>query len=127
MEYNLGDRIVLKNQNAEIAACEKCGKSMVNIDANQLALGDLSTLKASGVMVSNPETEDKICVNCEYAPTVGHRLATWFNAPSTSDDDDSSDDSFFHSSGSFLGGSSSGGFGGFGGGSFSGGGASSGF
>lgn len=133
---NVGDKIQLKNQEVEVIACKDCGKNMVNIDAEQLASGDLAILKKSAVLVSNPETDEPICINCEYKPSFGHRLAEWFNAPTTSSSDDD-DSSFFHSSGTFLGSSSYGGFsggssggssfGGFGGGSFSGGGASGGF
>lgn len=126
----IGDKIQLKNQEVEVEKCDKCGRKMVNIDADQLASGDLSLLKKEGVSVSNPETEDPVCVSCEFTPSLGHRIAKFFE--SGSDDDD---DSGFFSGGGFLGGASSGGFsggfgggfGGFGGGGFSGGGASGSF
>lgn len=114
-------KIQLKNQEVEVVECEKCSKNMVNLDADQLAVGDLTTLKQAGVTVSNPNTEDQICVNCEHR-TFGRKVADFFE----SDNDDDDDSSFF--GGSSFGGSddsSSGGFSGFGGGSFSGGGASS--
>jgi hypothetical protein len=93
---------------------------MVNIDAEEIEPGDLTILKKAGVRLSNPETEEEVCLNCEYdKPTFGHKVREWFD----SDDDD--DSSFFHSSPSVsipsFGGSPS--FGGFGGGLFSGGGA----
>ena len=120
------DKIQLKNQEVEVVECEKdgCGHLMVNIDADQLAPGDIATLKAAKVRVSNPETENQLCVNCEYKG-LKQRLADWFES-----DDDDDDSSFF--SGSTFGGSSSmggfsGGFGGFGGGGFGGGGAARGF
>lgn len=120
-------KILLAKQEPEIVKCEKCEHTMVNIDADQLQTGDLLTLKKAGLRVSNPETTDPICLNCEV-DTWGHRLARWFE---TDDSDDDNDDHFFgggSSSGGLFGGggsSSGGGFGGFGGGSFSGGGASS--
>ena len=137
------DKIQLKNQEVEVTKCDTCGRKMVNVDASQLAPGDLTTLKKAGVSISNPDTTDNICVSCEYKPTLGHRLAKFFGTDSDEDsDDDSSDDdsddddsSFFggYSSGddddssSSIGGGSFGGFGGFGGGGFSGGGASGSF
>lgn len=115
--------IQLKNQTVEIVECKECDHKMVNIDADQLQPGDLSLLKNNGVRISNPETTNPVCVNCEVK-TFSKRLSDWFE---TDDDDD--DSSFFSStpssSGSLFGGSSGfGGFGGFGGGSFGGGGAS---
>lgn len=111
--------IQLKNQKVEVVDCKECNHDMVNIDADQLAAGDLAILKAEKVRISNPETEDPICLNCE-APRLASRLRDWFD----SEDDD--DDSSFFSAGTglFGGSSSSGGFGGFGGfgGGFSGGG-----
>lgn len=126
-----GDKIQLKNQEVEVEECQKCGDLMVNVDADQLAQGDLTILKRAGVKVSNPETEEPICVTCEY-DTWGSRLSGFFTSGGSSDESDSDDSSFFHSSsGSFGGGSYGGGFGGgfggFGGGGFGGGGASAGF
>ncbi len=124
---NEGDKIQLKNQEVEVVKCEKCDSLMVNLDADQLAPGDLVILKKAGVRISNPETEDPICIKCEGL-TFGQRLSRWFESDNEKDDDNDSD--FFTPGGSFGGGRSSGGFGGFGGfggGGFSGGGASRGF
>lgn len=121
------DKIQLKNQLVDVIHCGKegCEHLMVNLDVDQLAPGDLITLKQAKVRISNPETTEPICINCEYR-TIGRRLADWFL------EEDDNDDDFFSSSGSFLGGISAGrggfgGFGGFGGGGFGGGGASRGF
>lgn len=93
---------------------------MVNLDADQLEPGDLTTLKSAGVRISNPETTKPICVNCEFL-TFGKKVAEWFE-----DNDDDDDSSFFGGFG--LGSTSFGGFGGrIGGGGFGGGGASRGF
>lgn len=128
----LGDKIELHKQTVEVVKCERCEDLMVNIDANELQLGDLTILKSEGVKISNPETDDPICINCEYR-TFGRKLADWFDTTTEDDDDDSS---FFSSrpssSGSLFGGSIGlggfgGGFGGFGGGGFGGGGAARGF
>lgn len=110
----LGSKVQLASQEVTVEKCVECSHLMVNIDADQLRLGDLSTLKRAGIRISNPNTEKAYCVNCEV-DTYGGRVARWFD---TDDDDDSS---FFGGSGS------SGGFGGFGGGGFGGGGASRGF
>jgi len=110
----------------EIVACDKCSHLMVNIDKDDLKPGDLQKLKQIGVRISNPETEEPVCLSCDI-DTWGRKLNSWF------EDDDNDDDSGFFSSGSsglgglFGGGSFGGGFGGFGGGSFGGGGASRGF
>jgi len=127
---NVGDKIKLTNQEVEIVECKSCKHQMVNLDVDQLAPGDLVILKEGGVYISNPETTDEICVNCEHK-TLGRKIADFFE--SEEEDDDDSD--FFSPSGGFHGSSSSGGFGGFsggsfggfGGGSFGGGGASRGF
>lgn len=126
---NVGEKIQLTKLNPEIEKCKECEKQMVNLDVDQLALGDLATLKKAGVRISNPNTDKSICISCEYK-TFGRKVADFFES-----DDDDDDSSFFGSGGGFSGGSSSGGwggfsgggFGGFGGGSFSGGGASRGF
>ena len=120
---NIGDKIQLKNQSVEVEKCKVCGDLMVNLDADQLAPGDLATLKLAGVLISNPDTDKAVCLKCEYK-TFGRKVADFFES---ADDDDTP---FFtpssHPSGGglFGGGSSFGGFGGFGGGSFGGGGAS---
>lgn len=126
---NTGEKIKLTNQEVEIVECKECKHQMVNLDVDQLAPGDLATLKAAGVYISNPETTEEICVNCEHK-TLGRKIADWFE--SEEDDDDSdffSPSGGFHgsSSGGGFGGFSGGGFGGFGGGSFGGGGAGRGF
>ena len=108
--YQAGDKIQLINQEVEIEKCRECDNLMVNLDADQLSLGDLTTLKKSGVRISNPNTDKAVCISCEYN-TFGRKIADFF-------EDDSDDDSSFFSSG---------GFGGFGGGVFGGGGASRGF
>lgn len=119
-----GEKLKLKNQEVEAVKCEKCESMMANIDADQLAEGDLVLMRKVGLLVSNPETKENICVNCEYQ-TVGHRLREFFRTEPRDDDNDSS--FFGGSSGGFFGGSSGGGFGGFGGGSFGGAGATRGF
>lgn len=125
------DKIQLKSQTVEGIKCKECDSLMANIDADQLQPGDLVNLKKEGVRISNPETEEPICVNCEVKKTFSRRVADWFES-----EDNDDDSSFFSgtpsSSGSSFGGSSGfggfgGGFGGFGGGGFSGGGASRGF
>lgn len=118
-KLGVGDKIQLVKQVAEIEHCRECKNLMVNLDTDQLAPGDLSTLKKAGVKISNPDTDKAVCIACEYR-TFGRRVADFFEQ----DDDD---DSSFFSSGGFSGGHSSGGFGGFGGGAFSGGGATGGF
>ncbi len=123
--YELGDTIELAQEDVEVVACDDCSHLMVNIDADQITRGDLLILKRAGVRLSNPETQEHICLNCEYnKPTFGQKLRDWFD-----DQNDDDDTPFFVptptvSSPSFGGSSSFGGFGGFGGGVFSGGGAS---
>jgi uncharacterized membrane protein YgcG len=119
---NEGDTIQLANQEVEVIKCNECDHLMVNIDADQLSPGDLTLLKSYRVRISNPTTEDEVCVNCDPVERTSfvEKLGSWFD-----DDDDDDDSGFFSSpssssSGSFGGGS----FGGFGGGMFSGGGAS---
>lgn len=124
----LGDIISLQKQDVEVVECEDCGALMVNIDADQVAQGDLVTLKRKGVRLSNPETKEAICLKCEVVKKKSFRdtLSDWFDSEDDSDDDSS----FFHTTPSspstpiFGGSSIGGGFGGFGGGIFSGGGAS---
>lgn len=122
------DNVQLKNQLQKVVKCDTCERQMVNIDADQLALGDLKILRDLKVSVSNPDTEKQVCVHCETPRTFGQRVRDFLE--STSDDDDSP---FFGGGGfgsGWSGGSSGGGFGGFGGfggGGFSGGGASGGF
>lgn len=120
------DKVELKNQSVEVIKCKECDHLMVNIDADQLQPGDLSLLKNEGVRISNPETSNPVCVNCEVK-SFAKKVADWFEK-----EDDDNDESFFShtpsSSGSIFGGSGGfGGFGGFGGGGFGGAGASRGF
>ena len=116
-----GDSIELQKQNVKVEKCRECDELMVNLDVDQLAPGDLITLKRLDVKISNPNTDKAVCLNCEYR-TFGKKLNDWFNK-----EDDDDDSSFFKPSGGFLGSSSSGGFGGFGGGGFGGAGATRGF
>ena len=120
----VGDKIELQKQTVEVVDCKNCSHDMVNIDADQMAEGDLVTLKRLNLRLSNPETKDPICLNCEIEkqPTFKERVSSWFESSS-----DDNDDSSFFSGGTFGGSSSGGGFGGFGGGSFSGGGSSGGW
>lgn len=116
--------VTLQKQNLDIVKCEDCGEKMVNIDADKLVAGDLATLKRLNILVSNPNTNEQICVHCEVKkPKPSQSVSDWYKSPSH-------DDSSFWGGGSIGGGSSiniGGGFGGFGGGGFSGGGASGGF
>lgn len=124
-EYKAGDKIQLAKQEVEVEQCRECSKLMVNLDADQLAPGDLTLLKNSGVRISNPDTDKAVCISCEYQ-TFGRKVADFFE-----DEEDDDDDSSLFSGGVFggshLGGGGFGGFGGFGGGGFGGGGASRGF
>lgn len=134
-KYSVGDKIQLKNQEVEIEECRECKSLMVNLDADQLSPGDLTTLKKAGVVISNAETDKAVCIKCEYK-TFGRKVADFFESNNDDDDDDDDDSSFF-SGGGFIGrasqggfgggGLSGGGFGGWGGGGFGGGGASRGF
>ncbi len=121
---NVGDVIKLQKQSVKIVECEDCSHLMVNIDADQVEPGDLITLKRLGIRLSNPETVEKICLNCEVPKrqTFRDRLNDWFETKVKDEDDD--DSGFFGSGGIFGGSSSGGGFGGFGGGVFAGGGSS---
>ena len=115
----------------EIEKCRECDKLMVNLDTDQIAQGDLTTLKKAGVRISNPNTDKAVCISCEYK-TLGRKISDFFES-----DTEDEDDSFFTPTGTFLGGLALGGlggtsggsfggsgFGGFGGGGFGGGGAS---
>lgn len=108
-----GDMISLQKQDVKVVKCEECGALMVNIDADEVAQGDLTTLKRKGVRLSNPETEKQVCLKCEYTPkkSFGEKLSEWFDTDTEDEDDD--DSSFFHSTPSIstpiFGGSHSGG------------------
>lgn len=123
----LGDIIALTNQEQEVVKCQETGVLMLNIDADQLAPGDLSFIKKLGLTISNPDTDKPVALGVDYKEeSFGSRVKKWF------EEDDDDDSSFFRpsssssSSSSFdFGGFSS--FGGFSGGGFSGGGASRGF
>ena len=129
----LGDDVALKNQTIEVVKCQETGVLMLNIDVDQLAVGDLAFIKKLGLTISNPDTDKPVALGVDFKEdTWGHRIKRYF-------EDDEDDDSGFFSgaaTGAFLGGLSSGGFGsfgggggfgGFGGGGFGGGGASRGF
>lgn len=136
-EVKLGDKVTLKHQTQEVVACQETGVKMLNIDANELAPGDLKYIKSMGLTISNPDTDKPVALGVDYTPdSWGHRIKHYLESDDTGDNSD--DDSAFFGglAGAFLGGGSSwggggvssgGGFGGFGGGSFGGGGASASF
>ena len=110
----LGDQIQLANQQVMVEKCKECGEKMVNVDANQLAKGDLVTLKNAGVRISNPETKDPVCLSChvDKKHKFWQGVNDFFEGGSDTSDasdkeDDDDDDSHF-----FGGGISTGGFGG---------------
>jgi len=118
---SIGDTIHLHNQVQEVVSCQETGVPMLNIDADQLAPGDLSFIKKLGLTISNPDTEKPVALGVDFEEeTFGGKVKRWFE-----DDEDDDDTSFFGGEGFSFGGGSS--FGGFGGGGFSGGGASRGF
>ncbi|MCP6727367.1 MAG: hypothetical protein KJI69_05160 [Patescibacteria group bacterium] len=126
----LGDNIRLQDQSQEVVKCQETDVLMVNIDADELAKGDLVFIKRLGLTISNPDTDKPVALGVDFTEkTFGSRMKTWFE----SDNDD--DDDFFYtprrSSIPMFGGGSfggfGGGFGGFGGGGFGGGGAGRGF
>ncbi|MBI1839111.1 MAG: hypothetical protein HYR95_02370 [Candidatus Colwellbacteria bacterium] len=127
----MGDTVKLQRQSQEVVACAKTGVMMLNIDANELAKGDLAFIKRLGLTISNPDTDKPIALGVDYEEdSWGHKIKRFLDS---SDEDDDDDSSFFGGlAGGFLGGSSvwgggglssGGGFGGFGGGSFGGAGA----
>lgn len=120
----LGDMLSLHAGDFEVGECKKCRTVMVNVDADELYPGDLEKIRNEGLRISNPETDEMLCLNCDIETRPSRRVAlrSWFDTPSSSPSYKSSDSGWF-------GGSSGGGFsfGGFGGGGFSGGGASGGF
>lgn len=129
----VGDMVNLqKLAELDVVRCEKTGVPMLNIDADQIELGDLAFIKKLGLTISNPDTDKPVALGVDY---IEESWGKKINDFLTTDDDDDDDSSFFSSTGGFLGGVGSsgfggsfgGGFGGFGGGSFSGGGASRGF
>ena len=126
----LGDKVSLNHQTQYVVKCQESGVFMLNIDADELAPGDLPFIKALGLTISNPYTVKPVALGVDFEEkTFGSRVSKWFE----SDDDD--DSNFFYAPTGYtvpiFGGSSmggfGGGFGGFGGGSFGGGGASRGF
>lgn len=132
---NVGDEVKLTNQTQEVVACQKTEVPMLNIDANELAPGDLKFIKSLGLTISNPDTDKPVALGVDFQEdSWGHKIKNFFESGSSESNDD--DSGFFGTGGGFLGGGSSwsgggissgGGFGGFGGGSFSGGGASASF
>lgn len=127
-EVNLGDRIHLTAQVQEVVECQETGVKMLNIDADELSIGDLPFIKKLGLTISNPDTDKPVALGVDYEEkTFGSRIKSWLE-----DEDDNDDSGFFFTpahiptpifGGGRLGGFG-GGFGGFGGGSFGGGGAS---
>lgn len=120
---SIGDIIELQKQDVKVVSCDTCGAKMVNVKPRDIEKGDLLTLKRLGLILTNPNTKDQVCLNCEIKREETEReekrkTSSWFSSPSSHDDDNSS-----YSGGGF----SSGGFGGFDGGSFSGGGATGSF
>lgn len=142
---SVGDSVQLQKQVQNVVACQETNVPMLNIDADQLAAGDLVFIKKLGLTISNPSTDKPVALGVDFKPdTWGHRIAEFFKDDSSEeekddeDEDDDDDSSFFSPAlgGAFLGGLGSGGFhsfgggssfGGFSGGHFSGGGASRGF
>ena len=118
----IGETIELSKKTFEVIGCKHCKEAMVNIDSDEIGLGDLVKLKFSGVKVSNPETDEAVCIHCDIAkkPSKRKALADWMNSPSNNDSSWHSSSSPSPSTSSFDFGSG----GGFGGGSFGGGGAS---
>ena len=111
----LGDTIQLASQEVEVVACEDCDALMVNIDESELEPGDMKTLKQNGVRISNPHTDDAICIKCEIeredAENDFKRKVNDYFEPKSEEKKDDDDDHLFGGNG-------------FGGSSFSGGGAS---
>ena len=115
---NLGDTIELQKQDVKVVACNNCGAHMVWLKMKDLQPGDLLTLKRLGIKLTNPHTEDQLCIDCEIKrEQIEHeekrKVSSWFNTAPSHHDSDS--------------GFSFGGGGGFGGGMFSGGGATGGW
>lgn len=129
----VGDKVSLQtpsNWHLPVVACQETGVPMLNIDADDLAPGDLPFIKSLGLTISNPDTDKPVALGVDFKEeSFGSKLKKWFE----SDNDD--DSGFFYtpsrSSAPLFGGGSFGGFGGgfsgFGGGSFGGGGATRGF
>ena len=103
------------NREYEIEECSKCYHKMINIDANEITQTDLILLRNNEIRVSNPNTDDLICLNCH----VQHFI-DWYNKKKEVTRDHDSSISSLRSVGGFFGS----GFKGFGGASFSGAGAS---
>ena len=125
----LGDTIQLASQEVEVVACEDCDALMVNIDESELEPGDMKTLKQNGVRISNPHTDDAICIKCEIEREDAEndfkrKVNDYFEPKSEEKKDDDDDHLFGGFGGNDTGFGSGDSFGGFGGGSFSGGGAS---
>jgi uncharacterized membrane protein YgcG len=112
----IGDTVELQKQSCKVVRCQETGVKMLNIDADELHLGDLAFIKKLGLTISNPETTDPVALGVDYnKESFAEKVVSFLSTTSSHDHDDSS---------FFGGGGFGGGFGGFGGGSFSGGGAS---
>lgn len=131
----IGDTVSLqgvKNKDLEVVECQETEVPMLNIDADELAPGDLVFIKRLGLTISNPDTEKPVALGVDFKEgTFGQKIKDFFD----SEDEETDDSDFFYtptrSSAPLFGGGSfggfGGGFGGFGGGGFGGGGASRGF
>lgn len=117
---NTGDKITLSKREFEVVGCKHCKENMVNIDSDEIGLGDLIKIKFNGLRISNPETDENVCIDCDIVKHPSRRKELSDFMKSDSDNDSSWHSSSSPSSPSFN-------FGGFGGGSFGGGGASRGF
>ena len=127
----IGDIVSLQGDNNKelpVVECEQTKVPMLNIDADELAPGDLVFIKSIGLTISNPNTDKPVALNVDFVEkSFGHKIKEWFE-----DKEDNDDTPFFHtpthSSAPLFGGGSfggfGGGFGGFRGGTFGGGGAS---
>jgi hypothetical protein len=81
----MNDTVKLKNQTPPIISCDSCSRDMVNIDAFLLVEGDLTRLKQEGIIISDPESIDNICIGCSLPHTLGQRTAEWFLSNSKDD------------------------------------------
>lgn len=129
-QAELGDILLLNGQEQEVVKCIKTGVNMVNVDADEIRLGDLRFIKKLGLTISNPDTDKPVALGVDYIEgSFGERVKEYFEREPSDDDDDDDSDFFSDIAGAFSGGSFGGGssFGGFSGGGFSGGGASGGF
>ena len=108
----LGDTVTLNKFSTEVVACQETGVLMLNVDADQLAPGDLSFIKMIGPTISNPDTDKPVALGVDFEEgTFGERIKKWFDSDESEDDDfwGSSNDDDSSSSGGFFGGSFGGG------------------